>query len=90
MKLKSQALSSALMLLTSVGASAQECPPGSSLHLVDGVKRCVLDSGVVVIIDPVWLVATGVALAAILIVSVYTAVQVTRLANSLKGGGRIG
>jgi hypothetical protein len=91
MKLKPQAFSSALMLLTSIGASAQECPRGSSLHLVDGVKRCVLDSGIVVIIDPEWLVAGGVALALILIVSVYTAVQVTRIVNGLQGGGgRIG
>jgi hypothetical protein len=86
MKLKSQAFSSALMLLTSIGASAQECPRGSSLHLVDGVKRCVLDSGIVVVIDPDWLTVGGVAIAAILVVSIYTAVQVTRLVNRLKSG----
>lgn len=88
MKLKSQAFSSALMLLTSIGASAQECPPGS--HLVDGVKGCVLDSGIIVVIDPDWLTATRVALVLIVIVTVYTAVQVTRLVNRLKGGGQIG
>jgi hypothetical protein len=86
MKLKSQAFSSALMLLTSIGASAQECPRGSSLHLVDGVKRCVLDSGIVVVIDPDWLTVGGVTIAAILVVSIYTAVQVTRLVNGLKSG----
>jgi hypothetical protein len=86
MKLKSQAFSSALMLLTSIGASAQECPRGSSLHLVDGVKRCVLDSGIVVVLDLDWLTVGGVTIAAILVVSIYTAVQVTRLVNGLKSG----
>jgi hypothetical protein len=90
MKLKSRAFSSGIMLLTSAGASAAECPPGSSLHVVDGAKKCLLDSNVVVVIDPEWLVASGVVLVLLLITTAYLAVKVGRLANGLKAGSRIG
>ncbi len=89
MKLRSHALSSALMMLTSVGASAAECPPGSSPHIVDGATKCVLDSNVVVLVDPVWLVAGGVVLMLLVVTTAYLAVQVSRLANGLKSSGRI-
>ena len=78
------------MLLTNIEASAADCPPGSSSHVVDGAKKCVLDANVIVIIDPVWLVAGGVILALLLITTVYLAVKVGRLANGMKAGGRIG
>ena len=91
MKLKSGASGAGLMLLTtSIEASAAECPPGSSFHVVDGARKCVLDANVIVIIDPVWLLAGSVILALLLITTVYLAVKVGRLANGLKAGGRIG
>ena len=89
MKLKSQVFSSPLILLTSVAASAAECPPGSSLHVVDGVEKCVLDSSIIVTVDPDWLVAGGVVLVLLVVAIVYLAVQVSRLAKGLKSGGRI-
>ena len=90
MKLKSRAFSSGLMLSTSIGASAVECPSGSSLHVVDGVKKCVLDANIVVVVGPDWLVASAVLLALLLVTAVYLAVKIGRLANGLKAGGRIG
>ena len=59
MKLKSQAPLAALLMLPSTGAYALECPPGSSIVNVDGLEICLLKSNVIVIIDPVWLVATA-------------------------------
>ena len=90
MKLKSRASGAGLMLLMSIEASAAECPPGSSFHVVDGARKCVLDANVIVIIDPVWLVAGGVILALLLVTTIYLAVKVGRLTNRLKAGGRIG
>lgn len=90
MKLKLRASGAGLMLLTSIEASAAECPPGSSFHVVDGAKKCVLDSNVVVVIDPDWLVVSAVLLALIFVATIYLAVKIGRLANGLKAGGRIG
>lgn len=90
MKLKSRAFSSGLMLLTSIEASAAECPSGSSLHVVDGVKKCVLDANIVVVVGPDWLVASVVVLALLVVATAYLAVKVDRLANGLKAAGRIG
>jgi len=84
MKLGLHALGSALLTLTSIGASAAECPPGSSPHTVDGVTKCVLDTSVVVVVDPEWLVAGGLVIA-----TIYLAIQVSRLAKGLKSGGRV-
>ena len=90
MKLTLRTFGSGLMSLTSIGTSAAECPPGSSLHVVEGARKCVLDAHVVVIVDPEWLVAGGVVLALILVTTIYLAVKIGRLANGLRAGGRVG
>jgi hypothetical protein len=84
MKTQSRVVCSVLAMLTSIGANAADCPVGSSLHDVDGVKKCVLDSNVVVIIDPEWLVAGGIALVVLVVLTVYLIVQVRRLANGIR------
>lgn len=89
MKIRSHALSSALVMLTSIGASAAECPPGSSPHTVDGAIKCILETSVVVVVDPEWLVAGGVVIALLVIATVYLATQVRRLAKGLRSGGRV-
>jgi len=90
MKFTTKVVNSALMLMAGVGASAQECPSGSSLHVVDGVKKCVLDSNIIVIVDPVWVVAGGVALVLLIIITAYLAIKVSQLAKGLEAGRRIG
>ena len=53
---------------------------------VDGVKKCVpVEAPYLIIIDPPWLVAGGVALALIVAVTVFIALQVRNLANKSKG-----
>ena len=90
MKLKSRAFASALFLLTSIGASAQECPPGFTRLTVDKVTKCVPDASVVVIIDPEWLVGGVILLLLIFIAIAYLAIKVGQLANRLESGRRIG
>ena len=54
--------------------------------VVDGVKKCVpVDGPYVIVVDPPWLVVVGVALALIIVVTVFTALQVRNLANKSKG-----
>ena len=90
MKLKSQALQAALLMLPSMGAYAVECPPGSSIVNVDGLEICLLKSNVIVIIDPVWLVATGALLVLIVALTLFNLFRANRLINHLKTTGRVG
>lgn len=75
-----RALGTAFTMFGVASAAGAECPVGSSLHTVDGVKKCVLDSNIVVVVDPDWLVAGGVALLLVLIAVVYLVIKVGRLA----------
>ena len=89
MKLKSQALRAALLMLPSTGAHASECPPGSSIVNVDGLEICLLKSNVIVIIDPVWLVASGAFLALIVALTLLNLLRANRLIDRLKTTGRL-
>ena len=54
--------------------------------IVDGVKKCVpVEAPYVIIIDPPWFVVGGAALALIVVVTIFTALQVRNLANKSKG-----
>lgn len=90
MKLKSQAPLAALLMLPSTGAYALECPPGSSIVNVDGLEICLLKSNVIVIIDPVWLVATGAVLVLIVALTLFNLFKANRLINRLATTGRVG
>lgn len=53
---------------------------------VDGVKKCVpIDAPYLIIVDPPWLVAGGVALALLLVVTIFIALQIRNLANKRNG-----
>lgn len=84
MKLKSQAFKMALMMFASAEVSAADCQVGSSPRIVDGLKKCVLNYDIIVVIDPEWIVAGGVVIALMLAATIYLAIQVGRLANKLK------
>ena len=85
MKTKIKSVAGSLALAYSVPALS-ETGAICAWKIVDGVKKCVpIEGPYVIIVDPTWLVAGGVALALIVVVTVFTALQVRNLANKSKG-----
>lgn len=85
MKTKIKSVAGSLALAYSVPALS-ETGAICVWKIVDGVKKCVpIEGPYVIIVDPTWLVAGGVALALIVVVTVFIALQVRNLANKSKG-----
>lgn len=85
-KLCLSALASALV--PAHRALADGCPSGSSMKLVDGIKKCVPNESVTVIIDPEWLVAGGLVLVLLVLTTLYLAIKVSQLAEGLERSRR--
>ena len=85
MKMKIKSVAGSLALAYSVPALS-ETGVICAWKIVDGVKKCVpIEGPYVIIIDPTWLVAAGVALVLLAVVTIFIALQVRNLANKSKG-----
>lgn len=88
MKTVPQTLGSALAMLLSSSAFADDCPSGSTFSGV--LKKCVPDSNITVVIDPTWLVAIAAAIASLAIATFLVARNIGRVADRLNSQSRPG
>lgn len=85
MKTKIKSVAGVLALAYSVPALS-ETGAICIWKIVDGVKKCVpIDAPNVIIVDPTWLVAGGVLLALLVLLTIFIALQIRNLANKSNG-----